>query len=374
MNTKKINWAEHPNPFLPGLELNARYYQEIVLPLLAKHFPGLLHTAGLVGYGSDVLGFDTPMSRDHMWGPRLMLFLTEYDFDQQSESVNQTLRQELPVSFLGYPTNFGSPDGIGVRLLEPVETGPVNHLIHLTTIRQFLKQELGFQANSTPALTDWVTFPEQKLLAVTGGMVYHDDLGFSQVREILAYYPDDIWRYLMACQWARIGQEEAFVGRTGDLGDEIGSRVIAARLVHDLMRLSFFQERRYAPYSKWFGTAFQKLSVAKQLAPALHAVLTAQSWVERQDALCQSYRIAAEQHNRLNITDPFDPQPVRFHERPFMVIQAERFAEAIQNSIQNEEIRRMPLFGSVNQFCFTTDILESPAACRSFSSLYSATE
>jgi hypothetical protein len=58
-------------------------------------------------------------------------------------------------------------------------------------------------------------------------------------------------------------QEEPFVARTGDVGDELGSQVIAGRLVRALMQLCFLMERRYAPYSKWFGTGFSRLSIAE---------------------------------------------------------------------------------------------------------------
>jgi hypothetical protein len=44
----------------------------------------------------------------------------------------------------------------------------------------------------------------------------------------LAWYPDDVWRHVLACQWKRISQEEAFVGRCGEVGDD-GRRVTRAR-------------------------------------------------------------------------------------------------------------------------------------------------
>jgi hypothetical protein len=58
----------------------------------------------------------------------------------------------------------------------------------------------------------------------------------------LRWYPDDVWRWLLAGQWARIGQEEAFVGRTAEAGYELGSRVVAARIVRDLVRLCVLLE------------------------------------------------------------------------------------------------------------------------------------
>ncbi|HLU36909.1 MAG TPA: hypothetical protein VKZ61_14150, partial [Thermomicrobiales bacterium] len=61
--------------FIPGRELSARFYTEAVRPILDAHAAGIPYAAALVGPGSDVLGFDTPRSMDHDWGPRLTLFL-----------------------------------------------------------------------------------------------------------------------------------------------------------------------------------------------------------------------------------------------------------------------------------------------------------
>ena len=114
--------------------------------------------------------------------------------------------------------------------------------------------------------------PQQPLLEVTAGGVFHDGLGeLIPMREKLAWYPHDVWLYLLASQWMRIAQEEPFVGRCAEAGDELGSRIVAGRIVRDLMRLCFLIERRYAPYSKWLGTAFARLDCASELAtnPAL---------------------------------------------------------------------------------------------------------
>jgi len=63
------------NQFMPGLELNRLFYSEVIQPLLAARFPDVVYSAGLIGYGSDVLGYDTAISTDHEWGPRLLIFL-----------------------------------------------------------------------------------------------------------------------------------------------------------------------------------------------------------------------------------------------------------------------------------------------------------
>ena len=92
--------------FIPGLELSRLFYVEAVKPILDAQFPDLRYDAALIGYGSEVLGFDTPMSRDHSWGPRLRLFLSADDLAHDGAAVDQALRRGLPHSFRGYPTSF----------------------------------------------------------------------------------------------------------------------------------------------------------------------------------------------------------------------------------------------------------------------------
>ena len=57
--------------------------------------------------------------------------------------------------------------------------------------------------------------------------------------------------------------------------DELGSRLVAMRLVRDLMRLGFLLERQYAPYIKWLGTAFQRLDCARVLTPLFERIMRA---------------------------------------------------------------------------------------------------
>jgi hypothetical protein len=44
------------------------------------------------------------------------------------------------------------------------------------------------------------------------------------------------------------------------------------------MRLSFLLERRYAPYSKWLGSAFAKLDSHAEIGTALGEVLAAEDY------------------------------------------------------------------------------------------------
>src|SRR5205823_3892249 len=85
---------------------------------------------------------------------------------------------------------------------------------------------------------EWLTLSEQQLRAIVCGPVYRDDTGeLALARARLRWYPHDVWLYLLASMWKRVGQEEAFPGRCGDVGDEVGALIVAGRLARDLMRL-----------------------------------------------------------------------------------------------------------------------------------------
>jgi hypothetical protein len=358
--------------FTSGLQLSEALYREAVAPILAREFPGLVHSAARIGTGSDVLGFDTVRSTDHEWGPRLLLFLSETDVATHGPSIVETLRQTLPREIRGYPTNFGPTDETGISVLQPVNTGPVEHKVEVTTLSQFLTQQLGITSAHELDVLDWLTFSEQALLEVTAGAVFHDGLGtLAETRGLLAYYPHDIWLYLLAAQWTRISQQEPVVGRTGEVGDELGSALIAADLVQDVMRLGFLMERRYAPYSKWFGSAFARLECAVRLRPLLDAVLSARGWHDRQQHLVHAYEIIAAMHNDLGITEPLSTEAFRFHGRPFLIIHADRFADAIRDQIKDLRVRNLPeAVGSIDQFVDSTDVLSNTALRRRAKAIY----
>ena len=344
--------AVHPE-FIAGLTLNRRFYIEVVRPLMDTHFPELRHSAALIGYGSDVLGLDTPMSTDHNWGPRLQLFLAEADYERNSVSLDSMLRAELPPTFLGYSVHFSPPNlaDNGTQIAEPYQGGPVNHLLSIQTVEQLFEQYLNIPPQQKLSDEDWLVLPEQKLLEVTAGELFHDGLGtLEAARMCVTYYPDNVWRLRLAAQWQRIAEEEPFVGRTGDVGDNIGSWILAARLTREIMRLGFLYARRYAPYSKWLGTAFARLPLAKLLLPQMQSLTTALDWRERERHLSALSSQMAEIHNQSGITTPLSVETHNFFGRPYQVLSAERFANAISATIQNPRLRGLAHLGAVDQF------------------------
>lgn len=303
--------------FVPGLVLSRRFYTEAVAPAIAASCPGLPYAAAVLGRGSEVLGFDDEMSGDHNWEPRVELFLRKEDRTRHGAALDEALRRDVPAEFADRATQFA---------------------VH--TVRGYFLEQLDFDVESEIAPRDWFTFPEQHLRMLTAGAVFHDEVGLQAVRDRFAYYPRDVWLYLQIAAWWRVHPETNLAGRAGFVGDELGSALIGAQLVANLMRLCFLIERQYAPYSKWLGTAFSRLPCADDLAPLFGKVLRTESWQQREDALMAAYSGVAELHNRRKITAPVTTGIEQMWDRPFKVVWGD-FPGTLLAEIKDPEVRRI---------------------------------
>jgi hypothetical protein len=258
-----------------------------------------------------------------------------------------------------------------VRLPKETQAGPVNHMIHIETIERFFGWYLGCNPYESLTAADWLSFSEHKLLAVTSGQVFYDGLGeLEDIRRKFHYYPRDVWLYQLAAQWIKIFEEREFAGRCGHVGDELGSMVIAARQVKNLMRLCFLMERKYAPYSKWFGTAFSKLECAPELSSIFREVLLSLTWKERERNLSRAYGVIARLHNALQITRPIAEEVSKYGGRPYLVFEAPALVGDIINSFTDEEVKAIKhSLGSVNQFVDSTNQISDISLCEMLKAL-----
>lgn len=348
-------------PFIKGLELSRRFYEELIRPILERHDRELPYAAALVGAGSEVLGFDDAMSTDHDWGPSVKLFVRP-EASHLVDVISELMRHELPHQFLGYSTNFiHAPEEPGVQVMAITTRGIVNHRVKTYTIDKFIQEFLGWDMHHALHHYDWLSFPSHKLRAFTTGAVHHDGIGdLTRLRALLAWYPDEIWMYIMAAQWARIGEEEHLMGRAGYVGDELGASLIAARLVQDLMRLCFLIERQYPPYAKWFGTAFRHLHCASEISASLRRLQVAETWQQREAAYIEAAEFVAAMHNDLRLTERIAGKGKRFYNRPFQVIDGGRFADALLTRITDKDLRRLldnpSILGTIDQFSDDTGL------------------
>ncbi|MBS7315864.1 MAG: DUF4037 domain-containing protein [Clostridiaceae bacterium] len=336
--------------FIPGKQLCASYFFEIAKPILDESFQELHYTAGLLGYGSDVLGYDDAVSRDHMWGPRFYLFLRQEEKALEPE-IRRVFAARLPYTYQGYSVNFSAPDpeDHGVRHPERIDHGEVNPLLFIQTVPEYLQERLGLSDLNRLTAADWLSFSEHRLLSLASAQFYVDGLGMQQVLEPLKQYPRDVRLYLIASCWDAIACEQAFAKRCGAYGDELGSRLICARIAERLMRLCFLYLDTYAPYSKWFGTAFDRLPLDPALRDAIHAAVSADTVAEREDRLVRAQLLTAGLHNASGLSEPVDVRIESYFGRDIRVIYADRLAEAAAEALRGTELEGVPLMGSLSQ-------------------------
>ncbi len=173
--------------------------------------------------------------------------------------------------------------------------------------------------------------------------------------------------------YSRLGQLSHFMGRCGLVGDELGSRVIAAQLVHDVMHLCFLLERTYAPYPKWFGTGFSKLRCAEAMETHLQAAMDGDhGWQGRDKALAATYTLLGQALNDAGVVpeQPSDSHVHQFWGRPFQVPNVAGsgdenwvttlLAATIEDPHLKELCAKRPV-GAAEQHINSTDVLESPA-------------
>ena len=205
--------------FIKGLELCRGFFADAAKPILDEYFPDLCYSAGLIGYGSDVLGYDDPVSRDHMWGPRFYMFVDTADLVRKDE-IFTAFARHLPYEYKGYSVNFTEPDpnDNGVQHPKPITSGPVNPLIFLQTFDEFLTDELGTSDLDALTAADWLTISEHRFLSLTVGMFFEDGLGLRKRLDSIRYYPENVRRYRrveLGHHRVGAGVREAMCGRRG---------------------------------------------------------------------------------------------------------------------------------------------------------------
>ncbi len=328
-----------------GRDFAAAFHAELVGPLLGRELPGLRYAAARLGSGSDVLGLDDAMSRDHDWGCRLTLLVDAAEH-AAVPVVREMLARSLPERFRGRPVRFAAT-------WDPV----VSHRIEVATVGGFAASRLGADPVAGLSTVDWLTLTGQSVLEVSAGPVYADGtVELAVLHRTLAWYPPDLERYTLACAWHRIAQRMARIGRTAQTGQLMQSRVLAVSLVNDVISLAFLLHRRWSPYDKWREAMFARLPVAVELAAPLHTAASGAGWPEREAALATAVEILARVQRDRGLPTP-DRVVVPFWDRPYRTVDG-LVARLLRADLTDPVLAGLPLTGTVEQWVDSIDVLD----------------
>lgn len=233
---------------MTGLELCRKYYEQIGRPMLEEKFADYMPriAAGLVGEGSDCLGFDDEISRDHDFGPGFCIWLCKEDYDKVGVEM-QKAYNALPKEFMGFASRKTSDRGDGrVGVME---------------ISRFYRQFIG---NEQPPkdMMRWLYLPEHKITAATSGQVFEDNLGeFSVVRNaLLKYYPEDVRIKKIAARAAAMAQSGQYnYARCMRRGDVVAANIAVNEFIKSSLSMLYLLNKKYSPYYKWQFYGLKKM-------------------------------------------------------------------------------------------------------------------
>lgn len=300
---------------MKGLDLCRSYYKECAAPAIERIFGtrAKLIAAGLAGAGSDCLGYDDAISRDHDFGPGCCLWLTDEDYKKFGTELSN-LYDSLPKTFEGVP-----------RLETPQGAGRVG----VTSIGRFYSQFIGSCGVPRDNIS-WLRIPEHFLAAAVSGEVFRDDLGeFSLIRNtLLNFYPKDVLLKKLAARLFVMGQAGQYnyvrIMKRKDIP-------AAALALDEFARASLsalhLLSGRYMPYYKWAFRSARELPLFKKTAEKIDSLFAEGSFDKERviEAICA------------DVTDALHREGLSSSRESFLVPQAEE----VMKQIEDEKIRHM---------------------------------
>ena len=249
---------------MQGLVLSRRFWEDVVRPKIEMNLPDALSylAAGLCGEGSECFSFYDAISRDHDWGPGVMLFLEKKDAPQWEERLRQ-LYASLPKSFLGVPPrqDIGGSKRVGVLTMEG-----------------FFQRLTGFE-KGPQTLADWMHCDEARLsMAVNGSLFYDAPGAMTETRRRLkTACPRDVWLTKMAHDLFYMAQGGQYNYPRCTARKDLGAMTFSkSGFLFSAMQLIHHLNHAYAPFYKWLYRSVGTLSETYGTLPLFEDLLMTQ--------------------------------------------------------------------------------------------------
>jgi len=300
---------------ISGLELSRRYfeaYQDTLLAGFEEYKPYMAF--GLVGDGSECLGFDDESSRDHDFGPGFCAFIKRELYQKIGSQLAEAYAK-LPDEFMGYK-RLVTPQGmsrVGVRCLE-----------------DFYAEYIGCE-DIPQSEQEWLRAPAERFRAVTSGGVFADYLGeFTRIRNgLLAFYPETLRRKLLANELAMMAQTGQYnYGRMLQRGDKVTTQLILSKYMEHTMNAVYLLNCIYAPFYKWKHRGMQNLEILPEIMDILNAISDMEYGDER---IAQVIEIIAKL-----IVHELNQQSLTVSGELYLDVQAKMVMESIGGNVKSE--------------------------------------
>ncbi len=247
---------------MKGLDISRAFYSEYGLPMLKRDFPaerGRI-AVGLIGEGSECLGYDDAVSRDHDFDAGFCLFVTQNDYDIFGFRLERAY-EKLPREYMGLTRGLLSPVG-GARR-------------GVIVIEEFCRKFFGMPT-APKTNRDWLYLPSSSLAAAASGALFADPLGvMSEIRAVISRgYPEDVLRkrlaghLILAAQAGQYNYPRAI--RREDRG---AAQLSIFEFVRHAVSAIYLLNRRFEPFYKWAFRGLRELPLLGDMAELLLLLL-----------------------------------------------------------------------------------------------------
>lgn len=233
---------------MQGLEISREFYLKYGKEMIDCEFAELVPriTVGLVGEGSECLGFDDELSRDHDFDPGFCIFITAEDERKYGFALERAYAK-LPREFMGLKRSIVSPVGGSRR--------------GVITVEDFYTRFLG--APNAPDTTErWLYTPTFSLLAASNGEIFADvQTEFTSIRNILCQgYPEDVRLKKLAAHTLLAAQAGQYNYPRALARHENGAAQLAVfEYVKHVISCIYLLNNSYEPFYKWAFRGLEKL-------------------------------------------------------------------------------------------------------------------
>lgn len=293
-----------------GLSLCKEYYETHGKQMIETKFSHVYPymAIGLVGLGSQCLGYDDHISIDHDYGPNFCIFLPRDIYELYGKEIQQSY-DSLPITFNGY-TRTISKQGSG-------RDGVI-------CIEDFIYSFIGTNDLNN---INYFLFNEMNLLNIVNGELWVDNLGmFTSIRKQLAYYPDDIRYKKLTKSLALIAQAGQYnYNRCVQRKDIIASTLALNEFINETLSCIYLLNKVYKPFYKWSHYGLSALPLLSNISKKLELLLSENNKKDMIEDIC------------IEIANELQRQKLTSHNDPFL----QTHVEEIMNLIQDKKIRNM---------------------------------